>query len=237
MPQFHQMMGERLRSIEQGADTVVWLALSRAAARTRSGQFFQGEQHQTWQVLPLHIQRLFFQLFLHLFGWIQSSSPSSGITCCDRLFVLQIGGLCLPTCLWPGLTVLLKTSRFLWLNWKILPEPFGHNLTQSATDPQTIPVLNLSELWYKYVTNLASLSCSICLSNMLPNPTHYFKRHTSRTVHSSASAHLCVMSTCVKKMSLTGLKDNSNVFGPNLISCYWLHIKMCLFVIKKIKQG
>ncbi|XP_070700703.1 dehydrogenase/reductase SDR family member 12 [Pempheris klunzingeri] len=41
MPQFHQMMGERLRSAEQGADTVVWLALCRAAARTRSGQFFQ----------------------------------------------------------------------------------------------------------------------------------------------------------------------------------------------------
>ncbi|XP_042284588.1 dehydrogenase/reductase SDR family member 12-like [Thunnus maccoyii] len=41
MPQFHQMMGERLRTVEQGADTVVWLALSRAAARTRSGQFFQ----------------------------------------------------------------------------------------------------------------------------------------------------------------------------------------------------
>ncbi|KAM7400718.1 hypothetical protein PAMA_005085 [Pampus argenteus] len=41
MPQFHQMMGERLRSVGQGADTVVWLALSRAAARTRSGQFFQ----------------------------------------------------------------------------------------------------------------------------------------------------------------------------------------------------
>ncbi|XP_059200897.1 dehydrogenase/reductase SDR family member 12-like [Centropristis striata] len=41
MPQFHQMMGERLRSVAQGADTVVWLALSKAAARTRSGQFFQ----------------------------------------------------------------------------------------------------------------------------------------------------------------------------------------------------
>ncbi|XP_053186683.1 dehydrogenase/reductase SDR family member 12 [Scomber japonicus] len=41
MPQFHQMMGDRLRSVEQGADTVVWLALSRAAALTRSGQFFQ----------------------------------------------------------------------------------------------------------------------------------------------------------------------------------------------------
>ncbi|XP_041848632.1 dehydrogenase/reductase SDR family member 12-like [Melanotaenia boesemani] len=41
MPQFHQMMGDRLRSVEQGADTVVWLALSRVASRTRSGQFFQ----------------------------------------------------------------------------------------------------------------------------------------------------------------------------------------------------
>uniref|UniRef100_UPI0037E9ACDC dehydrogenase/reductase SDR family member 12-like isoform X2 n=1 Tax=Semicossyphus pulcher TaxID=241346 RepID=UPI0037E9ACDC len=41
MPQFHQMMGERLRGVEQGADTVVWLALCRAAARSRSGQFFQ----------------------------------------------------------------------------------------------------------------------------------------------------------------------------------------------------
>ncbi|XP_074507292.1 dehydrogenase/reductase SDR family member 12 [Sebastes fasciatus] len=41
MPQFHQMMGERLRGVEQGADTVLWLALSKAAARTRSGQFFQ----------------------------------------------------------------------------------------------------------------------------------------------------------------------------------------------------
>ncbi|XP_061587098.1 dehydrogenase/reductase SDR family member 12 [Cololabis saira] len=41
MPEFHHMMGNRLRSIAQGADTVVWLALSRAAAQTRSGQFFQ----------------------------------------------------------------------------------------------------------------------------------------------------------------------------------------------------
>ena len=46
MPEFHQMMGDRLRSVEQGADTVVWLALSRVAARTRSGQFFQGKQNE-----------------------------------------------------------------------------------------------------------------------------------------------------------------------------------------------
>ncbi|XP_030015763.1 dehydrogenase/reductase SDR family member 12-like [Sphaeramia orbicularis] len=41
MPEFHRMMGDRLRSVGQGADTVVWLALSRTASRTRSGQFFQ----------------------------------------------------------------------------------------------------------------------------------------------------------------------------------------------------
>ncbi|XP_068605422.1 dehydrogenase/reductase SDR family member 12-like [Brachionichthys hirsutus] len=41
MPRFHQMMGDRLRTAEQGADTVVWLAVSKAAGRRRSGQFFQ----------------------------------------------------------------------------------------------------------------------------------------------------------------------------------------------------
>lgn len=44
MPEFHRMMEGRLRTAEQGADTVVWLALSRAAVRKRSGQFFQGKQ-------------------------------------------------------------------------------------------------------------------------------------------------------------------------------------------------
>lgn len=65
MPQFHQMMGERLRGVEQGADTVLWLALSKAAARTRSGQFFQGELHQVL---------------------LQQSVQSSEVTS-DRLFV------------------------------------------------------------------------------------------------------------------------------------------------------
>uniref|UniRef100_A0A8C8CAN4 Uncharacterized protein n=1 Tax=Oncorhynchus tshawytscha TaxID=74940 RepID=A0A8C8CAN4_ONCTS len=50
MPQFHQMMGERLRSAEQGADTVVWLALTRAAGRTRSGKFFQDRR-----AVPAHL--------------------------------------------------------------------------------------------------------------------------------------------------------------------------------------
>ncbi|XP_032420725.1 dehydrogenase/reductase SDR family member 12 isoform X1 [Xiphophorus hellerii] len=50
MPQFHQMMGDRLRSVDQGADTVVWLALSRAAARKSSGQFFQDRKS-----VPTHL--------------------------------------------------------------------------------------------------------------------------------------------------------------------------------------
>ncbi|XP_069562356.1 dehydrogenase/reductase SDR family member 12-like [Brachyistius frenatus] len=50
MPQFHQMMGDRLRSVEQGADTVLWLALSGVAARSCSGQFFQDRKP-----LPAHL--------------------------------------------------------------------------------------------------------------------------------------------------------------------------------------
>ncbi|XP_055059477.1 dehydrogenase/reductase SDR family member 12 [Misgurnus anguillicaudatus] len=41
MPQFHQMMRERLRTAEEGADTVIWLAVSHAATAFPSGLFFQ----------------------------------------------------------------------------------------------------------------------------------------------------------------------------------------------------
>uniref|UniRef100_A0A4W4EEX8 Flj13639 n=1 Tax=Electrophorus electricus TaxID=8005 RepID=A0A4W4EEX8_ELEEL len=41
MPQFHQLMQPRLRTPEQGADTVVWLALTHAATANASGLFFQ----------------------------------------------------------------------------------------------------------------------------------------------------------------------------------------------------
>ena len=146
MPQFHHMMGERLRSVEQGADTVVWLALSRVAARTRSGQFFQGEQHEVWQVSPLHIYRdvpfIFFFLPPILCGEFSS----------DRLFVLQIAGLFPLTCLWPGLTALQRKSRGSWLSWRLWPESSSRNLTWTLTEPWTRPDLNLSELWHKCYT-------------------------------------------------------------------------------------
>lgn len=50
MPQFYQMMRDRLRTAEQGADTVVWLALSSAAKATASGLFFQDRR-----VVPTHL--------------------------------------------------------------------------------------------------------------------------------------------------------------------------------------
>ncbi|KAM8850289.1 dehydrogenase/reductase SDR family member 12 [Spinachia spinachia] len=62
MPRFHQMMGDRLRSAEQGADTVVWLALSKAAGRMRSGQFFQDRRP-----VPAHLP----------LAWTQSSAKEA----------------------------------------------------------------------------------------------------------------------------------------------------------------
>lgn len=41
MPSFHAKMQSRLRSEAMGADTVVWLAVSAAAAKQKSGLFFQ----------------------------------------------------------------------------------------------------------------------------------------------------------------------------------------------------
>lgn len=43
MPDFYEKMKNRLRTEDQGADTVVWLAVSREAGKQASGQFFQGK--------------------------------------------------------------------------------------------------------------------------------------------------------------------------------------------------
>lgn len=41
MPGFHSRMGDRLRSPEEGADTVVWLCVSESAKKQPSGRFFE----------------------------------------------------------------------------------------------------------------------------------------------------------------------------------------------------
>lgn len=129
MPQFHQMMGERLRTAEQGADTVVWLAVSRAAARTRSGQFFQGE---TWAIFFLcrtNITVIFIFIFTPVewkFWSSQSPAPVPSL--------MQIARPSLPTFLWPGLTVLPKRLRVLWLSWRNWPDLFSLRFrTQNQT--------------------------------------------------------------------------------------------------------
>lgn len=42
MPDFHRSMKDSLRTPEQGADTVVWLAVAEAAAKNPSGRFYHG---------------------------------------------------------------------------------------------------------------------------------------------------------------------------------------------------
>lgn len=44
MPDFHRRMQGKLRKPEQGADTVVWLCISKEAIKTTSGSFFQDRQ-------------------------------------------------------------------------------------------------------------------------------------------------------------------------------------------------
>ncbi|CAB4031625.1 Hypothetical predicted protein [Paramuricea clavata] len=44
MPDFHRRMQGKLRTPEQGADTIVWLCISKEAVKTPSGSFFQDRQ-------------------------------------------------------------------------------------------------------------------------------------------------------------------------------------------------
>ena len=41
MPDFHAKMKDKLRTVDQGADTVVWLAISAASGSAPSGRFWQ----------------------------------------------------------------------------------------------------------------------------------------------------------------------------------------------------
>ncbi|XP_059369847.1 dehydrogenase/reductase SDR family member 12-like [Carassius carassius] len=75
MPDFHSSMKERLRTPEQGADTVVWLALSEAAVKNPSGRFFHDRQMVSAH-LPLawtHSSQLEDQKFMSIMEDLASS--------------------------------------------------------------------------------------------------------------------------------------------------------------------
>jgi len=50
MPDFYRRMREKLRSVSEGADTVVWLAVSQAAGQAESGLFWQDRR-----TVPKHL--------------------------------------------------------------------------------------------------------------------------------------------------------------------------------------
>ncbi len=52
MPEFYAKMKDKLRSVDQGADTIVWLAVSEVAKKEESGGFFQDRKHVS-EHLPL----------------------------------------------------------------------------------------------------------------------------------------------------------------------------------------
>lgn len=50
MPEFYEKMKDKLRTVEQGADTIVWLAISDAALKEAQGKFFQDRKS-----VPTHL--------------------------------------------------------------------------------------------------------------------------------------------------------------------------------------
>lgn len=52
MPDFYQKMKNKLRTVEQGADTIVWLAISQRAREEESGLFYQ-DRKPVAEHLPL----------------------------------------------------------------------------------------------------------------------------------------------------------------------------------------
>ena len=63
MPDFHRKMRNKLRTAEQGADTVLWLCISPEALKQPSGSFFQ-DRMAVSKHLPL--------------AWTKSSATEEG---------------------------------------------------------------------------------------------------------------------------------------------------------------
>lgn len=58
LPDFHRRMEGRLRTPEEGADTITWLAVSPAALAHANGIFFQGTVHVV-NKSPIKLKQIF----------------------------------------------------------------------------------------------------------------------------------------------------------------------------------
>ena len=94
MPRFRNWMENRLRSPDQGVDTVVWLCVANQARDQPSGSFFQGiiVAITQWHALYYHLSKN-FQIVM----WPQSTFPG------------------------PSLVPLKQTRLSWWQNWRSLP--------------------------------------------------------------------------------------------------------------------
>lgn len=97
MPDFHRSMKDSLRTPEQGADTVVWLAVSEAAAKNPSGRFYQGTSKTN----------IFNVMFIRLFiywgdntGKTKKCVGTGGREDCWLNYVFVSGG-CVSVTVWP----------------------------------------------------------------------------------------------------------------------------------------
>lgn len=158
MPQFHRMMGERLRCVEQGADTVVWLALSKAAIKTPRGQFFQGQwvpffdrvgqnpdpgRKKAFTKAGRWPGESFIRLVRNPVGFYFSRP---GFKHLWLHFALQSEGPSPPTCLWPGLAALQKTFRLSSLSWMLRPQASGHSKTRRPMPTGSLLHLRLPQM-------------------------------------------------------------------------------------------
>ena len=64
LPDFYARFKNKLRTDEQGADTMVWLAISPAVKKVASGLFFQGNLNKT--NLCLDMRRIQHCLFINV---------------------------------------------------------------------------------------------------------------------------------------------------------------------------
>lgn len=94
LPQFYEMMKDNLRTPAQGADTVVWLAVSKAAVKHPSGLFYQ-DREPVSSHLPLawtkstieeedflmtNIQDIYTKIYNRMFPQAPDAQDTSGTT-------------------------------------------------------------------------------------------------------------------------------------------------------------